>query len=378
MITDYQKTLNKLNEYNLSPQDSVNRNNDAELARDRFYESIDDTIYERTTPEEYTALQANHTTLPLHLLSTQQRDALAIIQGTFRMSASQYPSEYLRLLGKTENKKVTAECDRAIASLIKHCGDKAPADYTRSDINTFINESCQIKKTSTVLRQLKSLSAIFNRVALEMDFTEDQQHSFKNFNIPNLGNDSEDRKEFNSQQIDQIRGMAASRTPEIDHLIHLMLDTGMRIKECVGLKIEDIKIDADTPHLFLYRNNVRNLKTKSSRRVIPLVGSALLAMKNATAAQLDEFVFPRYVDKAQSQVRNTSADAACNKRLRSILGSESPTCHSFRHSLQTRLRNVECPKDIRDELGGWAKDISDKYGSPSDLRVKAKYLKLTL
>ena len=46
--------------------------------------------------------------------------------------------------------------------------------------------------------------------------------------------------------------------------------------------IEDIKIDADPPHLFLYRNNVRNLKTKSSRRVIPLVGSALLAMKNAT------------------------------------------------------------------------------------------------
>ena len=81
---------------------------------------------------------------------------------------------------------------------------------------------------------------MFNRVSLEMDFTEDQQHTFKNFNIPNLGYDSEDRKELNSQQIDQIRGMAASRTPEIDHIIHLMLDTGMRIKECVGLKIEDI------------------------------------------------------------------------------------------------------------------------------------------
>ncbi len=92
---------------------------------------------------------------------------------------------------------------------------------------------------------------------------------------------------------------------------------------------------------------MRNHKTKSSRRVILLVGSALLAMKKATAAQLDEFVFPRYVDKAQSQVRNISGNVACNKRLRSILGSESPTCNSFRHSLQTRLRNVECPKDIR-------------------------------
>ncbi len=92
---------------------------------------------------------------------------------------------------------------------------------------------------------------MFNRVFSEMDFTEDQQHPLKNFKIPNLGHDSEDRKELDSEQIDQIRGMAASRTPEIDHLIPLMLDTGMRIKECVGLKIEDIKIDADTPHLFL-------------------------------------------------------------------------------------------------------------------------------
>ena len=52
--------------------------------------------------------------------------------------------------------------------------------------------------------------------------------------------------------------------------------------------------------------------------------------------------------------------------------------HPPRHSLQTRLRNAEYPKDIRDELGGWAKDISDRYGSPSDLKLKAKYLTTAL
>jgi hypothetical protein len=34
---------------------------------------------------------------------------------------------------------------------------------------------------------------MFNRVSLEMDFTEDQHHSSKNFNIVNLRYDSEDR-----------------------------------------------------------------------------------------------------------------------------------------------------------------------------------------
>ena len=40
--------------------------------------------------------------------------------------------------------------------------------------------------------------------------------------------------------------------------------------------------------------------------------------------------------------------------------------------------NAECPKDKRNEISGWAKDVSDKYGSPSDLKLKAKYLSATL
>ena len=36
------------------------------------------------------------------------------------------------------------------------------------------------------------------------------------------------------------------------------------------------------------------------------------------------------------------------------------------------------PKELRNELSGWAKDISDRYGSPSDLKLKAKYLGATL
>ena len=55
---------------------------------------------------------------------------------------------------------------------------------------------------------------MFNRVSLEMDFTEDQQHSFKNFNITNLGHDSEDRKELNSKQIDQIRSGKSLKDPD--------------------------------------------------------------------------------------------------------------------------------------------------------------------
>jgi hypothetical protein len=42
--------------------------------------------------------------------------------------------------------------------------------------------------------------------------------------------------------------------------------------------------------------------------------------------------------------------------------------------MQTRLRDVECPEDVRKELMGWQKDVSKNYGSPSDLKIKHRYL----
>ena len=43
--------------------------------------------------------------------------------------------------------------------------------------------------------------------------------------------------------------------------------------------------------------------------------------------------------------------------------------HSFRHSMRDRLRAVECPKEIIDQIGGWSSgDIGESYekGFPLD------------
>ena len=37
--------------------------------------------------------------------------------------------------------------------------------------------------------------------------------------------------------------------------------------------------------------------------------------------------------------------------------------HSFRHSMRYRLRAVECPKEIIDQVGGWSSsDVGESYG----------------
>ena len=78
------------------------------------------------------------------------------------------------------------------------------------------------------------------------------------------------------------------------------------------------------------------------------------------------------------RTKNSSASATVNIRLRRLLGAGAPTCHGFRHTMQTRLRNVGCPIDVRDELGGWRKSVSEQYGSPTDIHRKARYLSETI
>ena len=378
ILTNYQSALELLARHNLTEADAKAEGQGADEAKDPFFDSLDDTIRAKSSEEDYTAFRYDEKPFPYHLLDDDQRAALAIAKGQFRLKASEYPAEYLRRKGKDKNPKNVNEANNAMTTFIKCCGDRSPAEYSRSDISNFIEVSSKTKKTATIHRQLKSITAMFNFVALELDIKADRHHCFEKFNIPNLGDDAVSREDFTQEHLLAIREMPPSKTLEIDCMIHLMLDTGMRIKECCGLFIGDVNLQAETPHLVLYKNNIRGLKNKNSQRLVPLVGAALNAVEKLISAATNDYLFPRYVHDSGDDVKNTGASGACNKRLKSLLGPSSPTCHSFRHTMQTRLRNTECPKEKRDELGGWAKDISDKYGTPSDLKLKAKYLSATL
>ena len=49
--------------------------------------------------------------------------------------------------------------------------------------------------------------------------------------------------------------------------------------------------------------------------------------------------------------------------------------HSFRHSMRDRLRNVECPSEIIDQIGGWTREsIGEGYGEGHSLKIKLNLL----
>ena len=72
------------------------------------------------------------------------------------------------------------------------------------------------------------------------------------------------------------------------------------------------------------------------------------------------FLFSRYCD--EKECHSNSASAALNKWLKQVAGPDY-VIHSFRHSMRDRLRAVNCPSDMIDQIGGWSSGkIGEGYG----------------
>jgi integrase len=129
-------------------------------------------------------------------------------------------------------------------------------------------------------------------------------------------------------------------------LMPLLGETGCRLAEIVGLRLEDI--DHQNDLIQIRPNPARRLKTKSSKRILPLVGYARAAMEQATKHSDGEWLFPRYIRDGKCKADNASA--ALNKWLKKDF--DGLTAHCLRHTFRDRLRAVECPMDMIDQMGG--------------------------
>lgn len=372
----YDLAIDKLKNFHLEPGMTMDENARMYL-EDQFLTHIEDKLYELLPRHEFEAIWYRGDPIPEGLLGTIDKAAMEIMQGEYRPCASAYPDSYVHLKGRQSDERFILDAKRAVGFLLEELPDKPPGDYIRSEVRHLIKAQTEKGevKTATVHRKLTMLRAMFNKVSREHELKADQLHPFTEFDIPELGEDANSRPDFSKDQLDQLRGLIPSKNPQIGQLIHLMLETGLRVNECCGLRVQDVVLDVEYPFLKIEKNPFRPLKTKSSQRFIPLVGVALSAVKEAVdGSGAEDWLFDSYINKDKKRTKNTSASAAVNKRLKSVLGEDAPTCHSFRHTFSSRLRNVECPKDIRDELGGWASSVSDRYGSPVDIRIKFEYL----
>lgn len=146
--------------------------------------------------------------------------------------------------------------------------------------------------------------------------------------------------------------------PEFACLFRLLVNTGMRPVEAIGLELSDVILNHDVPHVHVRRNAVRGLKTDHSERVLPLLGVSLDAARQLVASG----------GWGKQAGKNMYATSVINKAMReSGVGLDKrQSLYSLRHWFQDQLTKRDVVDRAQAQLMGH-KFQRPKYGYGKDL-----------
>jgi len=147
--------------------------------------------------------------------------------------------------------------------------------------------------------------------------------------------------------------------PELRLLVLMMVNTGARPVEIIGLELSDIKLDDPAPHILIRPNGVRVLKTESSERPMPLLGVSMEAAEELVA---NGGWSPNRLGK------NMSATSAINKNFREngTFEEKGQSLYSLRHYFQDQLTKQSVLDRVQCQLMGH-KFNRPRYGAGLDL-----------
>ncbi|MFN3259736.1 MAG: tyrosine recombinase XerC [Pikeienuella sp.] len=257
----------------------------------------------------------------------------------------------------------------AVRALLSVAGDKDIRDYTRHDARAFVAHlRGKGGTTGTIRRRVGSISAILNHGYAEFDI--EKRNPFGRLLIQGEGEDATKREPFTTDELRRGYRLALRSGSHVKLLMPILGETGCRIGEIVGLRLSDIDLEAGI--IRIVPHEARRLKTKGSERELPLVGMALEAIKIVAGDRRDGYLYPQYL--RDGRIQATHASNAVNGWLKREF--DGKTAHCLRHAFRDRLRAVECPLELIDQLGGWASvgSVGSGYGKGYGLEAKTAWL----
>ena len=146
-----------------------------------------------------------------------------------------------------------------------------------------------------------------------------------------------------------------------------LIETGCRPSELANIRPENIRLDAEVPHIRIRPTKDRELKSGASVRDIPLVGVALEAMRQAPNG------FPHYRDRSYL----LSASLTKAFKARELFPTKQHRIYSFRHSFESRMLEAGLDFGLRCTLMGH-RNPRPEYGDGGSLAYRRdELLKIT-
>ena len=155
----------------------------------------------------------------------------------------------------------------------------------------------------------------------------------------------------------------------------IMLDTGLRVGECLGLRWNDVALQPGAGRKFGYVR-IRAGKTANARRAVSLTPRASGVLKRRLeAVAVNELVFPgRSLDKPMlaSSLAHRHASVRASLKLPSDF-----VIHSLRHTFLTRLGEAGADAFTIMRIAGHSSiTVSARYVHPSDDAMEAAFERL--
>jgi integrase len=313
-------------------------------------------------------------------LNRTEQLAYKALKGPLPVSLSEIVGVYFENHPRGQDKVYRKKVNEYWAKLLSFVGDIAVATLTRDQAKAFIlNRLGTGVRRSTVQKEVNILKAVLAKGIRELELTA--KNPFEQIQVPLIsGSESEKRVGFTLEEHRLLIKGAIQSGDDIRMIALTCAFTGCRIGEAVGLRLEDLRLDADTPHLRIEPYGQRSLKTGNSQRDVPVLEPLRAALmryqKASNGEERNGALFPRY----NSMIRPPNASgatASVNKWIRSL--GLTKTSHCFRHSIISMLRETGIPLDLREEITGHqGQRISDNYGEQVSIKRKYAVLKSAL
>ncbi|MER0239669.1 DUF6538 domain-containing protein [Fulvimarina sp. MAC8] len=235
------------------------------------------------------------------------------------------------------------------------------------------------RRPSSVDRYLNTVRAVINHAIKEFDLGT-LRNPFMGLEADLRENAEPERKanrDFTQDEVEAVRRRILSMAKDdLAHIWIILENSGCRLSEVSGLRRVDVHLEDAIPHFDVEWHDARRIKTKSSRRKVPLIGPALQAMREAVEAHDGPFLFPDYCREGGG----SAASAALSKHVRAVTTDRKVTTHSLRDRMKDLLR-LACVEDAVQDilLGHSSGKIATNYGGErARLQVAERALRQAL
>ncbi len=270
---------------------------------------------------------------------------------------------------------------RAVNNFINIVGDKAMTEITREDAMKLYRhwlERIAPKDARATHSASSGNRDIGNmRVLYETYFRyvgeEGRQNPFSRLNFSEKQKRS--RPPFPNEWLTNTimkPGKLATLNDEARGIVLALIETGARPSELANLTASSIHLSHKIPHISIEPrddpDDPREIKTSSSKRLVPLVGVALAVFQKHRAG------FPRYRN------RENHLSTTLNKYFKenSLFPTSDHKIYSFRHSFEDRMKEANLDDELRRILMGHAID-RPRYGMGGSLEWRRdELLKIVL